>query len=249
MNYKFFFLLLFSFFLNNCDQSTSNKLNKINFDYENRYKNSGFALIYDEKLEIKELDQRSLNIYHKSLKKRSRVKITNPVNGNYLIAEVVSNKIKFSNFYNSILSTRIVEDLQLDINEPYVEIILISKDTTFVAKKAKTFDEERNVAEKAPIDGIQINDLNTKKVKLKKFKKVAFSYSIKVADFYYHDSAKMMIDRIKKETFIKDLKIIKISSKKYRVLIGPFNDIKTLKDTFEKMNYFNFENLEILKNV
>ena len=66
MNYKFFFLLLFSFFLNNCDQSTSNKLNKINFDYENRYKNSGFALIYDEKLEIKELDQRSLNIYHKS---------------------------------------------------------------------------------------------------------------------------------------------------------------------------------------
>ena len=70
MNYKFFFLLLFSFFLNNCDQSTSNKLNKINFDYENRYKNSGFALIYDEKLEIKELDQRSLNIYHKSLKSR-----------------------------------------------------------------------------------------------------------------------------------------------------------------------------------
>ncbi len=249
MNYKFFFLLLFSFFLNNCDQSTSNKLNKINFDYENRYKNSGFALIYDEKLEIKELDQRSLNIYHKSLKKRSRVKITNPVNGNYLIAEVVSNKIKFSNFYNSILSTRIVEDLQLDINEPYVEIILISKDTTFVAKKAKTFDEERNVAEKAPIDGIQINDLNTKKVKLKKFKKVAFSYSIKVADFYYHDSAKMMIDRIKKETFIKDLKIIKISSKKYRVLIGPFNDIKSLQESFDKMNLLNFENLEIIKNV
>ena len=206
-------------------------------------------MIYDEKLEIKELDQRSLNIYHKSLKKRSRVKITNPVNGNYLIAEVVSNKIKFSNFYNSILSTRIVEDLQLDINEPYVEIILISKDTTFVAKKAKTFDEERNVAEKAPIDGIQINDLNTKKVKLKKFKKVAFSYSIKVADFYYHDSAKMMIDRIKKETFIKDLKIIKISSKKYRVLIGPFNDIKSLQESFDKMNLLNFENLEIIKNV
>ena len=29
------------------------------------------------------------------------------------------------------------------------------------------FDEERNVAEKAPVDGIQINDLNIKKKKNK----------------------------------------------------------------------------------
>ena len=53
--------------------------------------------------------------------------------------------------------------LELDFNEPYIEIVLISKNSTFVAKKAKTFEEERNVAEKAPVDGIQINDLNAKK--------------------------------------------------------------------------------------
>ena len=46
-----------------------------------------------------------------------------------------------------------------------------------------------------------------------------------------------------------DLKIIELSKTKYRLLIGPFNDIKSLKDTFENMNLFNFENLEILKNV
>ena len=45
------------------------------------------------------------------------------------------------------------------------------------------------------------------------------------------------------------LSIIKLSNTKFRVLIGPFNDIKTLKDSFEKMNSFEFENLEILKNV
>ena len=28
-----------------------------------------------------------------------------------------------------------------------------------------------------------------------------------------------------------------------------FNDKKTLKDSFEKMNFLDFENLEILKNV
>ena len=44
-----------------------------------------------------------------------------------------------------------------------LKLILISKNSTFVAKKAKMFEEEKNVAEKAPVDGIQINDLNLKK--------------------------------------------------------------------------------------
>ena len=42
---------------------------------------------------------------------------------------------------------------------------------------------------------------------------------------------------------------MKISPTKFRVLIGPFNDIKTLKESFEKMNSLYFENLEIIKNV
>ena len=147
------------------------------------------------------------------------------------------------------MSSRIAEILVLDKSEPYVNIVLISKDSTFVAKKAKTFEEESKVAEKAPIDGIQISDLNHKKSKKKIVKNKVFSYSIKVADFYYNDTAKIMLARIKKEASIKNLKIIELSKTKYRLLIGPFNDIKSLKDTFENMNLFNFENLEILKNV
>ena len=58
-----------------------------------------------------------------------------------------------------------------------------------------------------------------------------------------------MINRIKNEANLKKIKIIKLSETKYRVLLGPFNDIKTLKDSFEKMNFLDFENLEILKNV
>ena len=128
-------------------------------------------------------------------------------------------------------------------------MILVSKNSTFIAKKAKMFEEERTVAEKAPVDGIEINDLNTKKAKKKKTKSKNFSYSIKVADFYYKDTAQIMIDRIKKEASIKNSRIIRLSETKFRVLIGPFNDIKSLKKSFEKMSAFNFENLEILKNV
>jgi len=250
MNYKITLIIILSLFLISCDQTNNNKLKESNIKFENKYKNTGFALIYNEDLEnIKMLEERSLNIYHKSLKKRSMVKITNLKNNKYLIAEVKSNRVKFSNFYNSILSLRIAEELELDLNEPYIELILLSKNSTFVAKKAKMFEEERSVAEKAPVDGIQINDLNSKKVKKKVIKNKKFSYSIKVADFYYKDTAQIMIERIKKEASINNLRIIGLSKTKYRVLIGPFNDIKSLKNSFEKMNSFNFENLEILKNV
>jgi len=250
MNYKLILIIFFTFFIYGCELSNDNKNKKLNFEIENKYKNAGFALIYNDDLtDIKKIEARSLNIYHKTLKKKSMVKITNPENGISLIAEVKSNKVKFSNFYNSVLSSRIAEILVLDKSEPYVNIILISKNSTFIAKKAKTFEEESKVAEKAPIDGIQINDLNLKKSKKKIIKNKVFSYSIKVADFYYKDTAKIMLARIKKEASIKNLKIIELSKTKYRLLIGPFNDIKSLKDTFENMNLFNFENLEILKNV
>ena len=248
---KFKIILIFLCILTHgCEQSLSTKSKDNKFSFEKKFKNIGFALIYNESdYKIKNFDQRSLNIYHKSLKKRSMVKITNPDNGKSLIAEVKSNRIKFSEFYNSIITQRIVEDLELDLKDPYIEIVLISKNSTFVAKKTKTFDEEKKVAEKAPIDGIQIKDLNENTKKKKKEKIKSFSYSIKVADFYYKDTAEMMLSRIKAETSLKNSKIIKLSKTKYRVLIGPFNDIKSIKESFEKMKSFNFENLEILKNV
>ena len=250
MNYKLILIIFFTIFFYGCEQSINNKNKKLMFKIEDKYKNAGFALIYNDDLkDIKKIEPRSLNIYHKTLKKKSMVKITNPENGISLIAEVKSNKVKFSNFYNSVLSSRIAETLILNKSEPYIKIVLISKDSTFIAKKAKTFDEESKVAEKAPIDGIQINDLNVKKSKKKIIKNKVFSYSIKVADFYYKDTAKILLDRIKKETSIKNLKIIELSKTNYRLLIGPFNDIKSLRNNFEKMDLFDFENLEVLKNV
>ena len=88
-------------------------------------------------LNLKKLDQRSLQIFHKTLKNKSQVKITNPLNNKSLIAEIKSNRVQFSNFYNSVITKRIAEELEINPDEPYIEIILISKDSTFIAKKAK----------------------------------------------------------------------------------------------------------------
>jgi hypothetical protein len=248
MNYKIILISILSLLLYGCNQNINNSKN-VNFKIEKKYSNIGFALIFDDNLEkIKKIDNRSLLIYHKNLKKKSSVKITNPKNGKSLIAEVKSNKQKFSDFYNSVISRRIAEDLELDFNEPYLQIVLISKDSTFIAKKTKTFEAEKKVAEKAPIDGIQINDLNKDNQKKEIVKKNKFSYSVKIADFYYKDTAQIMLSRIKNETSLDDPIIQELSKTKFRVLIGPFNDIKSLKETFEQLKLLNFENLEILKN-
>ena len=163
-----------------CESNFKTQTNLDISTIKDKYKNSGFSLIYSDELNVsKKLESRSLDIFHKTLKKKSIVKIVNPNNGRYLIARVKSNRVKFSNFYNSILSLRIAEELDLDVSEPYVEIILVSKDSMFVAKKAKMFEEEKTVAEKAPVDGIQINDLNLKKNLRKKLRISFFHIQLK----------------------------------------------------------------------
>ena len=253
MNYKSLFIIIF-IFLVGCEQNNLDR-NIVNQEMLTKYKNSGFALVYDpilkkEKKITKKIDNRSLLIFHQNLKKNSFVKITNPINQKTVIAEVISNKVKFSNFYNSVITLRIAEELSLDLNEPYIDLVLISQNSTFIAKKAKTFKEEKKVAEKAPVDGIKIDNLGNSNLQKKETSKdKIFKYSIKIADFYYKDSAKSMQDRIVNETNIKNPIIKRITNTKYRVLIGPFNDIKKLEDSFNEIKLLNFENIEILKNV
>jgi len=235
--------------------SDENEEDSSKYIFDREYTNQGFALIYDENLFnkksiSKKLDNRGLFIFHTKIRKNSFVKITNPENTKTVIAQVISNKAIFSNFYNSVITKRIVDELLLDENEPYIELSLVSNQSTFVAKKAKTFDEEKKVAQKAPVDGITIDNLGTEEKKeLPKTTQSNFLYSIKIADFYYKDSAENMIQRIKDETKITNPVIKKLSQTKYRVLLGPFNDIKKIQESFDEIEKLNFENLKIIKDV
>ena len=240
------------FLLTAC-QHTNNSSKKISYSINQKYNNAGFTLIYNEQLKknkkiSRKINNRALVIFHKIIKKNSYVKITNPVNNKSVIAKVISNNVKFSNFYNSVITRRIANELSINLKEPYIELILISKNSTFIAKKAKTFDEEKSVAEKVPVDGITIDNLGDDVSNKNEVKKHKFLYSIKIADFYYKNSAENMILRIKKETNLKNPLIKKLSQTKYRVLLGPFNDIKKLEKSFDEIKLLEFENLEILKD-
>ena len=71
MNYRILIFFFAIFFIQGCDVSNNKKINKINFELENRYENIGFALIYDVSIKnINEIEPRSLKIYHKFLKKK-----------------------------------------------------------------------------------------------------------------------------------------------------------------------------------
>tara|TARA_B100001142_G_C14184193_1_gene597380 strand:+ start:54 stop:812 length:759 start_codon:yes stop_codon:yes gene_type:complete len=251
MNYKHYLIILVFSLSTNCSVDNINTSQKTQFN--KKYTNKGFTLVFNEdlfkkKIITKKIDNRSYFIFNRNLKKNSSVKVTNLLNNKTIIAKVKSTRAIFPSFFNSVITKRISEDLEIDLNEPYVEISLISNNSSFVAKKTKTWKEEMEVAEKAPVDGIIINDLSNSSVKKKVTKSKKFLYSIKIADFYYEKSALQMLDRIKSETSIEKFNIINLSKTNFRVLLGPFNDMNSLKKSYNKALLLNFENLEIIRH-
>jgi len=252
MNNKFIIFICF-ILLNSC----SNQSKKIDYiDKFNNYSNRGFALIYDKNLYNKKivnnkLNDRSLLIFNKFLKKETPVKITNLINGKYLLAKVGDNS-NYPLFYNSVISKRIAKDLEIDFKEPYIEIKTLNRNNSFIIRKAKTFDEEKNVAAKAPVDGILIKDIgdinqNNKSTIKNSNKQNSFQYIIKIADLYFENSAIILKNRLKNNHNIINIKIKKMSKNSYRIYMGPFNNLDSIKREYSDIVKLKFENIEIIK--
>ena len=96
------------------------------------------------------------------------------------------------------------------------------------------------------------NSENAKPLIIKKaninFNNLNFSYEIKIASFYFENTAKIMLNRIKTETIITNPKIKKISDNEYRVYLGPFDNIDSLKKSYNGISILEFDNIEIIKN-
>ena len=249
MHYKFSYSLIL-FFLFSC-VNTDVINNKKIIAKDSFFLNKGFTLVYSDSLfkekKIKaKIDNRSLMIFQKNLKKNTSVKITNLLNSKSLIAKV-GKKADYPFFYNSVISKRIKDELELDELQPYIEIKELNQSSSFIAKKAKTYDEEKNVADKAPVDDIQINELSESSNKNKKPKKSNFNYIIKIGDFYFKKSALNMKTRILEETSIKKININILSGTKFRVFIGPYDNLNSLKKSFNAINVLEFESIEIIK--
>ena len=248
MNCKILYIYFFIFLISCTDQTK-----KINYTKKfNNYSNKGFALVYDDKLLKnkfinRKLNDRSLLIFNNFLENETPVKVTNLINGKYLVAKVGKNA-EYPSFYNSVLSKRIAANLDINLNEPYVEIKTLNQNKSFIINKAKTFEEEKKVADKAPVEGIIITDINNNKnTKIKKNEnsvtnEINFKYIIKIADFYFESSAIILKDRLINEYNISNVKLKKISTNNYRIYKGPFNSLDSIKEQYNdimKLPLFN----------
>jgi hypothetical protein len=213
------------------------------------YSSTGFALIYEEKLFHDKVIKKKFNntdfeTMHSFLKKNTPVKIVNPINSKF-----IETKISFTGDYpklfNVVINKKIESFLDLDPNNPYIEIIELKKNKLFIAKDGEIFDEEKNVAGKVPVTEVKMDDITLYKKKLKKKIKEKKNFIIGISDFYYQESADTLSIDLKKKTNLKNISVKKINNNKYRLLVGPFKNFNALKTTYISLNNLGFEQLNI----
>ncbi len=213
------------------------------------YSSKGFALIYDNSVfKSKIVDKKLYNgqnyVLHAFLKNDTSVSISNPFNSKSLTAKI-KKTINYPSIYNIVITKKMADKLELDINNPYVEVLSIRRNDKFIAKKAAIFEEEKKVANKAPVTSINVNDMSASTVKIKVNKKKP-SYIIDIAEFYFLESAEAVKKKFEKEANLTNIKIKKISKNKFKVYAGPYAFFASLKETYFSLNGLGFENLSII---
>ena len=241
-----FKLLIFSLFFFSCTTNTSLYPKKT-------YTAKGFAYIYNnydvsQKIIKGRLDNEILQISHQKLRIGTLIKISNPKNKQSIVLKN-SKRIKYPNFYKVLITKRVAEKLNLNPNMPILEITEVKKNKSFIAKKAKIFNEEKKIPSKAPVASVQISNISKNKIRdPKKDKDEIF---IHIASFYSSEVAVFLKKRIINEISDLDqkkIKIKKVNDRETQVILGPYTSINLLKNDYIKLNEFGFEEMDILIN-
>ena len=241
-----FNFLLFLFFLVSCTSNLTTINQKI------PYTSKGFAYIYNDidlnnKVIKGKMNNEIMQISHQNLKTGTMIKIINPKNKKNIVLKNIK-RIKYPDFYKILITKSVAETLDLDADLPILEIIEIKKNKSFVAKKAKIYNEEKKIPSSAPIASVQISNISKTKV-AKKTNKPDKVY-IDIGTFYSIKTAKFLKERIIKEIpeLDKRLKIRKINNKKTQVILGPYTAVNLLKNDYIKLKNFGFEELDVFIN-
>ena len=244
MKFKFFFIFIFIL-------SCSSNLTTIN--QKKTFTSKGFALIYNEvdydnKIIKGKMNNDIMQISHQNLKTGTLIKIINSKNKKNMTLKNIK-RIQYPDFYKILITKAVANKLQINPDLPIIEIIEIKKNKSFIAEKAKIFNEEKKVPSKAPVGSVQISNISKNKVHLKKVD--PDSIFIHIASFYSIDTAKFLKQRIIKELVNYDnkkLNIKKISNKETQLLSGPYTSVNLLKNDYIKLKNFGFEELNIFIN-
>ena len=240
------YLILFLFFFS--ASCVDYKIPKTERKY---YSSSGFALVYEDRFYkegviSKKIDNDKKIALHNFLKPGTLIKINNPINSKEMIVKI-NKKAEYPKIFNIVITKNIASFLEIEEENPYVEFEEIKVNKTFIAKKANTFEEEKNVAEKAPVEKIEMSDI-TKNINLNKSEiKKSNKFILIISDFYYKDTASALKNDLGKKINIDNIFIKEISTNKHRLFVGPFKSFNTLKNVYISLNKLGFENLNIVR--
>ena len=106
---------------------------------------------------------------HNFLKRNTSIKIINPINSKFVETKIYK-KANYPKIFSAVITRQVADHLELDENNPFIEIYEIKKNKTFIAKESNIYDEERNVTQKAPVDEIKMDVLSDEEVKVEKNK-------------------------------------------------------------------------------
>ena len=246
MIFRIFSLFLFIILLGSCADynGTNSKTGK-----QKNFSSSGFALIYSDEyfndsVVNKKINNDEIVVMHSSLRLNTPIKIINPLNSKEIETKI-HKRAAYPNIFSVVISSRISFILNLDINDPFVELVEIKKNKKFIAKKSNTFEEEKNVSDKAPVDEVKMDVLSNQDYEDQK--EIETNFNILINDFYYFDSANSLKNSLIKKIKDKSIKLKKINNNKYRLYAGPFKNFNTLKKTYISLNNLGFNNLNIYK--
>ena len=252
-------LLCSIFLLGGCADYKSEKLKQIKKNFF--YSSNGFALIYsdtlfdqggiDRKLNKDEFIDNKLNneeiiAIHSSLKKNTLITIINPETSKAVDAKIF-RKADYAKIFNIVISKKIATILELDTNNPYVEVYEVKKNKTFIAKEGNIYEEEKKIAASAPVDEVKMDDLSREQSEAKTESVNRKNFVLVISDFYYLDSAKNLKNELVKKTQTSNFSIKKINDNKYRLSVGPFKNFNALKSIYISLNNLGFEDLNIYR--
>tara|TARA_B100001057_G_scaffold266488_1_gene266641 strand:+ start:140 stop:874 length:735 start_codon:yes stop_codon:yes gene_type:complete len=237
-NYLFIFFILIS-----CTPINVSKYEKPVFN------SKGFAYIYsikdyENKIIKKKFNTNSPIIAHNKIKKGVLLKITNPKNGKNLILKN-SHKLEYPDFYKVLINKSLSDQIGLNEDFPYIELEELKINKSFIAKRAETHDEEKQLKVKAPVEKVKISNIG--KTVIKKSNKEP-KFVIILGNFYSLKSAELLIKRIKTESQLlinKKITIKKKNKHNFEVFLGPYSTIKKMKNDYIALKQINFDEVDV----
>ena len=200
---------------------------------------------------------------HRSLGLASNIRVTNIENGFSMIVRV-NHRGAFSNTNILELSNVVFEKLELKDNGNLIKLELISDNETFILGEAKTYNAEKKTLSNAPINDVSVISINldnidenndniyksnNRDVDLNAFRidesSIDKSIYINVATLSYRKNAEKLKKKLSSIEKVDIVKIMADDKDKYKLVIGPFDDLFKLNQVLKNDIIQEYEDLSI----